>query len=75
MRRCKVCCGGLATSRCRIHETQPPALSTSTCKILDAGLTEGAAAFPAPHRPERELAYCANKLGTFQNLYTSADLS
>ncbi|KAJ7322988.1 hypothetical protein DFH08DRAFT_969621 [Mycena albidolilacea] len=32
----------------QIHETRPPALSTSTHEILDAGLAEAAAAFPAP---------------------------
>ncbi|KAJ7792810.1 hypothetical protein B0H14DRAFT_3889697 [Mycena olivaceomarginata] len=32
----------------QIHETRPPALSTSTREILDAGLAEAAAAFPAP---------------------------
>ncbi|KAJ7882225.1 hypothetical protein B0H14DRAFT_3128867 [Mycena olivaceomarginata] len=46
------------SARCavaRIHETRPPALSTSTREILDAGLAEAAAAFPAPPRRQHEL--------------------
>jgi hypothetical protein len=48
---------GLVTSHCRIHETCPTALSTSTRQILDAGLAEAAAAFPAPHRHQCELPH------------------
>ncbi|KAJ7339288.1 hypothetical protein DFH08DRAFT_1082624 [Mycena albidolilacea] len=48
---------GLMISHCRIHETRPTALSTSTRQILDAGLAEAAAAFPAPRRHQRELPH------------------
>ncbi|KAJ7855196.1 hypothetical protein B0H14DRAFT_3449220 [Mycena olivaceomarginata] len=57
MRRCKVCCRGLATSRCRVHETRPQALSTTTRQILDAGLADAATAFPAPRRRQHELPH------------------
>ncbi|KAJ7792983.1 hypothetical protein B0H14DRAFT_3498604 [Mycena olivaceomarginata] len=41
----------------QVHETRPPALSTSTRRILETGLAEAAAAFPAPRQPEHELPH------------------
>ncbi|KAJ7302710.1 hypothetical protein DFH08DRAFT_826451 [Mycena albidolilacea] len=67
MRHCKVCCHGLATSHCKIHETRPPtppALTKSSTPVLLKLLP------PSQPCSERKLAFCTNKLSMFQNFYT-----
>ncbi|KAJ7874240.1 hypothetical protein B0H14DRAFT_3859882 [Mycena olivaceomarginata] len=52
---CAKCVACTRPGNAQTHETRPTALSTSTRQILDAGLAEAAAAFPAP-RPAARLA-------------------